>query len=264
MIIWKWCLCQDTVKYLHHLLLPSSVSFGCTAFAMLVKLMLLSIFLWCYYFIAFIITLLIIQNVCTTRTNLCGFLFCKIFQLTLRINSIWRVFLFSTYFWGFSVFHILQEFSGHIEALGNCMMWAAQPGTGSLFLLWQWGNYSSVWSCLLNAVCPPNQSFVFPRKAGSLEELVVLQTKKPKRVEICHSYMTNKNCWAGIINAVFSPGKKKTQEGKNKGKKAADTKQKKTDSDSTSADMRDSKEGEFSNVLLFPSVYLFESKDCHV
>ncbi|XP_054147854.1 PR domain zinc finger protein 2 [Melozone crissalis] len=38
-------------------------------------------------------------------------------------------------------------------------------------------------------------------------------------------------------------GKKKTQEGKNKGKKAADTKQKKTDLDSTSADMRDSKEG---------------------
>lgn len=28
--------------------------------------------------------------------------------------------------------------------------------------------------------------------------------------------------------------------------------------------MRDSKEGEFSSVLLFPSVYLFESKDCHV
>ncbi|XP_074780957.1 PR domain zinc finger protein 2 isoform X1 [Athene noctua] len=38
-------------------------------------------------------------------------------------------------------------------------------------------------------------------------------------------------------------GKKKTQEGKNKGKKAADTKQKKPDLDSTSADMRDSKEG---------------------
>jgi len=49
----------------------------------------------------------------------------------------------------------------------------------------------------------------------------------------------------------FSPGKKKTQESKNKGKKAADTKQKKADLDSASADMRDSKEGEFSSVLLF-------------
>lgn len=63
----------------------------------------------------------------------------------------------------------------------------------------------------------------------------------------------------------FPLGKKKTQEGKNKGKKAADTKQKKTDLDSTSADMRDSKEGEFSSVFFSPSVYLFESKDaCHV
>ncbi|KFV78803.1 PR domain zinc finger protein 2, partial [Struthio camelus australis] len=39
-------------------------------------------------------------------------------------------------------------------------------------------------------------------------------------------------------------GKKKTQEGKNKGKKATETKQKKTDLDSTCADMRDSKEGQ--------------------
>lgn len=75
----------------------------------------------------------------------------------------------------------------------------------------------------------------------------------------------DKNCWAGIISALFFPGKKKTQEGKNKGKKATDTKQKKTDLDSASADMRDSKEGEFSSVLFFPSVYLFESKDaCYV
>lgn len=51
----------------------------------------------------------------------------------------------------------------------------------------------------------------------------------------------------------FSLGKKKTQEGKNKGKKAADTKQKKADSDSTSADMRDSKEGEFSSIFIFLS-----------
>lgn len=48
-----------------------------------------------------------------------------------------------------------------------------------------------------------------------------------------------------------SPGKKKTQESKNKGKKAADTKQKKTDLDSIPADMRDSKEGEFSSVFIF-------------
>lgn len=46
------------------------------------------------------------------------------------------------------------------------------------------------------------------------------------------------------VGHLFSPGKKKTQEGK-KGKKAADTKQKKADLDSTAADMRDSKEGEF-------------------
>lgn len=45
----------------------------------------------------------------------------------------------------------------------------------------------------------------------------------------------------------FLPGKKKTQEGKNKGKKVTDTKQKKADLDS-SADMRDSKEGENSQV----------------
>ncbi|NXE53079.1 PRDM2 protein, partial [Casuarius casuarius] len=48
----------------------------------------------------------------------------------------------------------------------------------------------------------------------------------------------------GMINVFFLSGKKKTQEGKNKGKKATDTKQKKADLvDSTSADMRDSKEG---------------------
>lgn len=65
----------------------------------------------------------------------------------------------------------------------------------------------------------------------------------------------------------FSPGKKKTQEGKNKGKKVADTKQKKAVLDPTSADMRDSKEGEFLSILFFfPSNYLFESKDtfCHI
>lgn len=47
---------------------------------------------------------------------------------------------------------------------------------------------------------------------------------------------------------VFSLGKKKTQEGKNKGKKAVDTNQKKAVLDSPSADMRDSKEGEFSSI----------------
>lgn len=54
----------------------------------------------------------------------------------------------------------------------------------------------------------------------------------------------------------FSPGKKKTQEGKNKGKKATDTKQKKADLDSTSADMRDSKESEFS-VSCFSLLFIF-------
>jgi len=59
----------------------------------------------------------------------------------------------------------------------------------------------------------------------------------------------------------FLPGKKKTQESKNKGRKATDTKQKKTDLDS-SADMRDSKEGESSQVsYCFLSHYLFTSKD---
>lgn len=69
-----------------------------------------------YYFIAFTITLLIIQNVYKTRMNLYGFLLHKVFQLTLRINSILRDFLFSIYFCE------IQEFSGHIKALGNCMM----------------------------------------------------------------------------------------------------------------------------------------------
>lgn len=55
----------------------------------------------------------------------------------------------------------------------------------------------------------------------------------------------------------FSPGKKKTQEGKNKGKKVADTKQKKAVLDSTSADMRDSKEGEFLSILFFFLLTIF-------
>lgn len=59
---------------------------------------------------------------------------------------------------------------------------------------------------------------------------------------------------------VFLSGKKKTQESKNKGRKATDTKQKKTDLDS-SADMRDSKEGESSQVSnCFLSHYLLQSK----
>lgn len=59
----------------------------------------------------------------------------------------------------------------------------------------------------------------------------------------------------------FLSGKKKTQESKNKGRKATDTKQKKTDLDS-SADMRDSKEGESYQVSnCFLSHYRFKSKD---
>lgn len=66
---------------------------------------------------------------------------------------------------------------------------------------------------------------------------------------LCHSNTKTKNYWTRIINVpCFSLGKKKTQEGKNKGKKAVDTNQKKAVLDSPSADMRDSKEGEFSSV----------------
>lgn len=75
-------------------------------------------------------------------------------------------------------------------------------------------------------------------KAGCVNSAT--QIEKQKRLN------RNNKCWF-----FFSPGKKKTQEGKNKGKKAADTKQKKADLDSTSADMRDSKEGEFSNIFFF-------------
>lgn len=49
---------------------------------------------WCYYFIGFIITLLIIQDVYTTKINLSGFLFCKVFQLTLRLIVYEEIFYF--------------------------------------------------------------------------------------------------------------------------------------------------------------------------
>lgn len=90
-LIWLYCLCR--VGQAH------------AAFSLPMMLLL-----------HFIITLLIIQNVYKTRMNLYVFLLHKVFQLTLRINSILRDFLFSIYFCE------IQEYSGHIKALGNCMM----------------------------------------------------------------------------------------------------------------------------------------------
>lgn len=189
-------------------------------------------------FIAFIITLFIIQNVYTTRVILCGFLFCKVFKLTSRINSIWRDFLFSIYFCE------IQEFSGHIKVTACCGLLNPGQVVCSCFESEESISVSEIFTWMLSVLI---SHFYSSGNQGLYRSLLY---SKAEGLNL-RSFMTNKNCWAGIINAFFSPGKKKTQEGKNKGKKATDTKQKKADLDSTSADMRDSKESEFSVAYFF-------------